>query len=130
MYILDTDICSYTIKNRPSHIAQKFESIEASKLTISSITGAELLFGAKKIGSSSLVNLVEGFLGRLIILPWGKPQAYEYANLRTSLEQNGKIIGNMDMLIASHALSIDAVLVSNNLKHFEKVPNLKLENWV
>ena len=130
MYILDTDICSYIIKHRPAEVLRKFDSIAYDELHISVITQAELLFGAKKLGSQQLIILVENFIARLKLLPWQGKQAFAYANLRNNLEKSGTAIGNMDLMIASHALSLNATLVTNNTKYFAKVPDLRYENWV
>ncbi len=98
---------------------------------ISSITQAELIFGAEKSERRSAnVAKLSDFLAHLTVLPWDSEAALQYGKLRTQLERAGTPIGNMDMLIAAHVLSLRAKLVTNNTKHFEKIPRLKLENWV
>lgn len=96
---------------------------------VSVMTAAELRFGAEKAGRPQLVELVEGFLERLAILDWTDGVCAHYARIRSALEQAGKPIGNMDLLIAAHAVSQRMTLVTNNLRHFAHVPGLKSEVW-
>lgn len=131
MYMLDTDICSYVIKKRPQNIEETFKKSDDDELCISVITEAELLYGlAKKPENKKLHILVHEFLEKITILDWDADAAKEYAKLAAELDKKGKPIGSMDMMIAAHALSIKAILVSNNLRHFANVPKLKTENWV
>lgn len=131
MYMLDTDICSYIIRNRPLSVLAKFKQINTSDLGISVITQAELLYGVERSSSQKTNHdIVENFINRLIILDWDSDAAKRYAILRATMEGKGKIIGNMDLMIASHALSIGATIITNNTRHFEMVEGLKMENWV
>jgi tRNA(fMet)-specific endonuclease VapC len=127
-YMLDTDICSYIIKRRPESLADKFEE-RAETLCVSVMTAAELRFGAEKLGRAALVELVEAFLERPAILDWTAEVTFHYARVRSAIEGVGKPIGNMDLLIAAHAVSQRLTLVTNNIKHFSHVPDLKVEIW-
>jgi tRNA(fMet)-specific endonuclease VapC len=127
-FMLDTDISSYIIKRRPTTLVDRFES-HADSLSVSVITAAELRFGAEKAARPKLTELVEAYLDRLAILDWTNEVSRHYARIRTELERSGKPIGNMDLLIASHAVSQGLTLVSNNLKHFSSVAGLKVEVW-
>ena len=127
-FMLDTDISSYIIKRRPATLADKFEK-HAEALSVSVMTAAELRFGAEKGGRPKLAELVEAYLERLAILDWTNEVSVHYARIRSQLERSGKPIGNMDLLIASHAVSQGMTLVTNNLKHFSSVPGLKVEVW-
>jgi tRNA(fMet)-specific endonuclease VapC len=127
-FMLDTDISSYIIKRRPATLADKFEK-HAEALSVSVMTAAELRFGAEKAGRPKLAELVEAYLERLAILDWTNEVSVHYARIRSQLERSGKPIGNMDVLIASHAVSQGMTLVTNNLKHFSSVPGLKVEVW-
>jgi tRNA(fMet)-specific endonuclease VapC len=131
MYMLDTDICSYIIRERPVSVLEKFKHIDASNLCVSAVTQAELLYGIAR-SSSKKVNreIVDDFTSRLIVLDWNSAAAEEYGALRASLEAKGRPIGTMDLMIASHALSIGAAVVTNNTRHFSIVPKLKTINWV
>lgn len=126
--MLDTDVSSYIIKRRPAAVARKFYE-HADELCVSVMTAAELRFGAAKAGRPDLVELVEGFLERLAILDWTDSVTSHYAHVRAALERAGKPIGNMDLLIASHALAQRMTLVTHNARHFSHVPGLKTEMW-
>src|SRR6267142_4424487 len=127
-FMLDTDISSYIIKRRPATLVEKFEK-HAETLSVAVITAAELRFGAEKAGRPKLTELVEAYLERLAILDWTNEVTSHYARIRSELERTGKPIGNMDLLIASHAVSQGMTLITNNLKHFSNVPGLKVEVW-
>ena len=99
-------------------------------LAISAVTRAELMFGLEKRGNPrALSRVVHGFLDRITVMPWDTAAADHFARLRASLERGGTPIGVMDTMIAGHALTLKATLVTNNLKHFQKVAALRLENW-
>ena len=127
-FMLDTDISSYIIKRRPVTLVERFEK-HAETLSVSVMTAAELRFGAAKAARPKLAELVEAYLERLAILDWTNEVSGHYARIRSELERSGKPIGNMDLLIASHAVSQRMILVTNNLKHFSNVPGLTVEVW-
>jgi tRNA(fMet)-specific endonuclease VapC len=126
--MLDTDISSYIIKRRPVSLLTRFHK-HADSLCVSAMTAAELRFGAEKAGRAELTDLVEAYLERLAILDWTASVSVFYARARAAVERIGKPIGNMDLLIAAHALSLRATVVTNNIKHFSMVPGLKIEVW-
>jgi tRNA(fMet)-specific endonuclease VapC len=128
LYMLDTDISSYIIRKRPDSLLQRFQK-HAEVLCVSVVTAAELQFGAEKAARPALSALVNEYLARLPILDWTQGIIAHYARIRTALERIGKPIGNMDLLIAAHAVSEGSTLVTNNLKHFGQVPGLKVELW-
>jgi len=130
IYLLDTDICSYVMKERPFEVLQKFDSIGADQLCTSAITKAELLYGSEKLQSKRLAQLVNRFLLRVRVMPWPEEAALIYARKRSEVEKAGTPIGNMDLLIAAHAIAINATVVTNNTRHFSKVSGLSFENWV
>jgi tRNA(fMet)-specific endonuclease VapC len=130
MYMLDTDICIYILNQRPTGVLKKFEKIRRDQICISIITHAELKYGAERSSSKKMnYEIIEEFVSRLNVLSWDEEAANQYAKLRHFLEKQGIPIGNMDLLIASHARSQGCKLVTNNLKEFSRVPELKLENW-
>jgi len=131
MRMLDTDICSYILRDRPTGIQAYFNRIDINQLAISTIVLAELQFGVARLPAPGrLVAAVNNFAAKMHILAWDEGAAIEYAKLRAILELQGTTIEAMDLMIASHALSEDAVLVTNNIGHFARVPGLKLENWI
>ena len=130
-YLLDTDISSYIIRRRPAKVRDRFRALGGGELAISVVTEAELRYGAARAASPPRVLAdVEDFLRRLVVRDWDGAAAAHYATIRAHLERAGKPLGNMDLLIAAHARSLGAVLVTNNQKHFRHVPELKVENWV
>lgn len=129
--MLDTDTSSYIIRNRPESVRIRFGKLDSSQVCISVITHAELLYGVKSAASiRTLRPAIEDFVRRLTVLEWDSAAAEHYADIRVRLETNGTPIGNMDILIAAHARSVSAVLVTNNEKHFRRVSGLSVENWV
>ena len=129
MILLDTNTCIYIINNRPNNVLEHFKSYKAGEIGISSIAASELAYGVAKSGSIKNRKALDMFLAPLQILPFDSQCLWFYADLRASLEKKGLSIGPMDSLIAAHALSINGTLVTNNLKEFSRVPQLKLENW-
>ncbi|MDH2996977.1 plasmid maintenance protein [Pasteurellaceae bacterium LFhippo2] len=129
-YMLDTNIVIYAIKRRPIEILEYFNRY-ASQLCVSSITVAELYYGAEK-SSYPAHNLatIEDFLSRLTILPYESKAAAHFGNIKAELSKTGKIIGENDIHIAGHCRSEGLILVTNNLREFERVDGLRLENWV
>ncbi|BBP44594.1 type II toxin-antitoxin system tRNA(fMet)-specific endonuclease VapC [Thiosulfativibrio zosterae] len=129
-YLLDTNICIYVIKRRPIEVLQKFNEA-AGHIAISSITLAELLHGVEKSQHlAKNLKAVEDFCSRLDVLNYDDKAASHYGEIRADLEKKGKPIGVNDLHIAGHARSMGAILVSNNLKEFERVEGLRLQNWI
>ena len=131
LYMLDTDTCSYIIRNRPEHIKKKLEEIEKKHtIGLSSVVVSELFYGAYKKGSQRLIRLVESFVDYFEIYDYDLKAAVEYGRLRAELDRKGITIGAYDLQIAAHAISLNAVLVTNNLREFKKIKGLKAESWV
>lgn len=131
-YMLDTDICSGVIKMRSPALLERFNS-HAEEICVSSITLAELYFGAERSDAERrrrLLRTIEHLAGRLETLPFGEQAAVHYGQLRAELERAGKMIGSNDMLIAAHARSEGLTVVTNNGREFERVPGLRVENWI
>ena len=129
-YLLDTNIVIYVIKNKPLSVLQIFNQ-NAGNMAISSITLAELLHGAEKSNNPARsLAVVEDFCSRLEVLSYGMKAAQHYGNIRSTLEKNGKPIGINDLHIAAHARSEGLILVTNNLREFERVEALRVVNWV
>ena len=129
MILLDTNTCLYIINNRPPKVLDRFNAYKAGEIGISSIAASELAYGVAKSGSIKNRKALDMFLAPLQILPFDSQCLWFYADLRALLVKKGLSIGPMDSLIAAHALSINGTLVTNNLKEFSRVPQLKLENW-
>ncbi len=129
MILLDTNICIYIINAKPVGVLQKFEQYRIGEIGICSVVAAELAFGVAKSGSARNRQALEMFLAPLIILPFDDTAAWLYGDLRADLERRGTPIGSLDLLIAAHALSQQATLVTNNTREFAQVPGLQLQNW-
>lgn len=129
MYMLDTNVVSEALRNPQGPVATRIRQISDTDLAVSIVVAAELRFGAKKRGSALLTDLVEGFLSRIAILPLEGNADHIYADIRTALEKAGTPIGGNDLLIAAHALALDATLVTDNVREFSRIDGLKLENW-
>ncbi len=131
IYVLDTNIISYIIRNRDFSLLDKFEEYSKShQIAVTSVTVAELFYGIKKKNSHKLQMLVNEFLLPLEKLQFDENSALEYANIRVDLEKKGNIIGSNDLLIASIVKSQNAVLVTNNEREFNRIDGLRVENWV
>lgn len=130
MFMLDTDTCSYILKNRPAAVRARFRNLGRDDLVVSEVVAAELYYGAQRHPSRSAAIRadIDDFLSRLVVPPWRGAQ--EYARVRHALESQGTPIGNMDLLIGTHALALGATLVTNNLAHFRRIQGLRCESWV
>ena len=129
-YLLDTNVISNLIRFPNGNAANRVAGSQTGELGTSIIVSAELRFGYVRSSSKRLEGLVEGMLANLEVVSWESPADTVYARVRAYLESKGRPIGQNDMLIAAHALALDAVLVTGNEKEFSRVPGLKVENWV
>ena len=131
MFMLDTNIYIYIKKNNPPQVLAKLQSLSVEQVCMSSITYAELFYGAIK--SQQSVNNIEKIVVLKSIIPilqFDEYAAEQYGRIRANLESRGLIIGSNHLLIAAHALSQKHILVSNNLREFERVDGLITENWL
>lgn len=128
-YMLDTNICIYLINKRPAKVLDHFRRLEIGDVGVSSVTVAELAYGVAKSGSERNRAALEGFLLPLEIADFDQKAAWKFGEIRSVLERAGKPIGPFDMQIAAHALALGCVVVTNNLREFQRVPNLDVENW-
>jgi len=129
-YMLDTNICIYAMKNKPEKVLRRLKEELYNGVCISVITLAELEYGMKH-SSNPLKNeqALLRFLLPFSILPFGPSAALEYGAIRDCLQRQGTPIGPLDLLIAGHARAEGTVLVTNNVREFERVPDLVIENW-
>ncbi len=129
IYLLDTNICIYIINQQPAQVLQRLIQAGRESLAISAVTVAELAFGVAKSTRPDSQAKLENFLSKFPIVDWGQDAAWVYGNVRKALEAKGQRIGERDLLLACHALALDATMVTNNTREFERVEGLKLENW-
>jgi len=130
MFMLDTNICIYVLKNHSDRLRHKFNATQ--DLSISTIVYAELCYGIDNSDSPKKAQRwqqLELFTQNLDIIDWSKEAAKRYGSIRAFLKQQGTLIGNNDLLIAAHAQSLNAVLVTNNEREFKRVPDLQIANW-
>jgi tRNA(fMet)-specific endonuclease VapC len=128
-YLLDTNMASYVIKGNVPHVRERLVRVSMSEVGVSVITEAELRFGvAKKPGATRLGMVVEEFLLRVETLAWDSGAAKSYARIRADIERAGEPMGNLDRMIAAHALAAQAVLVTHD-RVFHRVKGLRLEDW-
>lgn len=130
LYMLDTDISSYLIKGRSTEAQARILRVRPDEICISAVTKAELLYGLKRLPAAHrLQSVVRRFLKIIPVLPWDVDAAEYYADIRHQLAVKGQPIGEMDMMIAAHALSVGATLVTNNLRHYQRIGALRVEDW-
>ena len=129
MILLDTNICIYIINAKPADVLERFRQYRMGEVGLCSVVAAELAFGVAKSGSLRNRQALEMFLAPLTILPFDQQASWVYGDLRADLQKRGTLIGSLDTLIAAHALSQQATLVTNNTREFAMVPGLRLENW-
>jgi tRNA(fMet)-specific endonuclease VapC len=127
--MLDTDTASYAMRGEGG-VARRILQHRRTDLCVSALTLAQLRHGASRRNSAKLHVLIDVLIGDLAVLPFDRTCANRYADLATNLARRGSSIGEFDTLIAAHALTLDLTLVTNNVKHFQRVRGLKVENWL
>lgn len=128
-YMLDTNICIFTIKNKPQVVREAFQQ-HYDRMCISAITLMELIYGAEKsVMPEKNLRVVEGFIARLEVLNYGIEAATHTGQIRAELAKLGTPIGPYDSMIAAHARALGLVLVTNNTREFERVPGLRVTDW-
>jgi tRNA(fMet)-specific endonuclease VapC len=130
-YLIDTNICIYIIKQKPSVVLERLQKLKVNEIGISVITLAELEYGVAKSNfpERNKLALIQ-FLVPFEILPFSETAAAIYGRIRADLEKKGQIIGPYDLLIGAQALSEKLTLVTNNEREFQRIPGITIENWV
>ena len=129
-YLLDTDICIYLINERPRKVLARFRRHAVGDIGVSTVTVSELAWGVAKTGSARNRAALGAFLLPIEIAAYDLAAALRYGEVRAELAKRGRPIGPLDTMIAAHALSLGATLVTNNLREFGRVPDMAVENWV
>lgn len=129
-YLLDTSIISDLIRNPQGRAAKRIAKAGEDTICTSIVVAAELRYGCAKSGSARLTKAVEDVLGEIEVLPFEAPADADYGDIRTTLEAAGTPIGSNDMLIAAHARTLGATVVTANTQEFKRVGGLKVENWL
>lgn len=129
-YLLDTHICIFIIRNRPPVVRARFKTLRPGEVGISAVTEAELLYGAHQSGQvEHNLAAVLDFSAQMEVVAFDSQVTDVYGRLRTHLERRGTPIGPLDLQIAATALAHDLPLVTNNTREFQRVPDLRLEDW-
>lgn len=129
-YLLDTDICIYVSNRHPAQVAARLEEIDITDLGMSVITYFELVYGAYNSREPERNLAAAARLSRVVpVQPLTTAAAHHYGRLRAELKREGTPIGGNDLLIAAHALALDATLVTNNVREFHRIAGLRVENW-
>ena len=130
MILLDTNICIYIINAKPAEVLARFHRYRLGDIGLSSVVAAELAYGVAMSASERNRRALEMFLAPLEIMPFDENAVWAYGELRADLERRGLSIGSLDTMIAAHALGMNAVLVTNNMREFSRVKGLQLDNWI
>ncbi|MDH2927156.1 type II toxin-antitoxin system tRNA(fMet)-specific endonuclease VapC [Lonepinella koalarum] len=129
-YMLDTNMVIYVIKHRPLEVLNMF-NLNIGRMCVSSITVGELYYGAEKSAYPERnLSVIDDFLSRLKVVDYTPKNAAHYGNIKAELSKQGNLIGENDLHIAAHARSEGLILVSNNLREFERVSGLITQNWI
>lgn len=129
-WMLDTNALSELIRNPGGPLVQRLAGEAPDALCTSIVVACELRFGARRKGSAALTRRVELLLATLVVLPFDEPADEHYADIRAALERAGTPMGSNDLFIAAHARSRGLTLVTYNLREFERVPGLKVADWL
>lgn len=130
-YMLDTNICIGLIRQKPQKLIRRLTRCEPGEVGVSTITIAELAYGANKSNQAEQnLSALEQFLLPIEVADFDQQAAATYGAIRACLEREGRTIGSMDMLIGAHALSLGVTLVTNNVDEFQRIPKLKVEDWI
>jgi tRNA(fMet)-specific endonuclease VapC len=128
--LLDTDTCVCLINRDPPQVLARLQTFRPRDIVLSSITVAELAWSVAKSGSERNRQALGAFLASFEIASFDLEAAWAYGDIRAELHRRGTPIGPLDLLIAAHALVLDATLVTNNEREFKRVPSLRIENWI
>ena len=131
LYMLNTDTCAFVLRRSSDALLERIQAVPVQQQVMSAVTYAELLYGVQ-VSSRKKANqaAVEALARHLAVLQWPQEAAKFYAEIRADLKKKGSMIGANDLLIAAHARSLGAIVVTNNTKEFVRVKGLRIENWM
>lgn len=131
LYMLDTDTCAFVLRRSSGVLLERIQQVPIERQVISMVTLAELLYGVLESSRKKANRAgVDAFVRHVTVKDWSRDAAEHYAEIRADLRKKGQMIGANDLMIAAHARSLDATVVTNNVKDFGRVKGLKLENWM
>ena len=131
LYLLDTDTCAFVLRRTSDVLLERIQAVPLGQQAMSVVTYAELLYGVQ-LSSKKKANqaAVDALAHHLAVLDWPRDAAFHHAQIRADLKKRGAVLGANDLLIAAQALSLGAVVVTNNTKDFTRVKGLVVENWI
>jgi len=131
LYLLDTDTCAFILRGSSPTLLARIQSVPLAQQAISMVTLAELLYGVQ-VSTRKKENraAVDALVLHLMVMEWSRGAAEHYAEIRSDLKKKGQLKGSNDLIIAAHARSLGATVVTNNVKDFRRVKGLKFENWM
>ena len=131
LYMLDTDTCAFVLRRSSEVLLERIQRIPIERQLISVVTLAELLYGVLESNKKKANRMgVDAFVRHVSVKDWTRDAAEHYADIRSDLKKKGQMIGANDLMIAAHARSLDAAVVTNNVKDFGWVKGLRVENWM
>jgi tRNA(fMet)-specific endonuclease VapC len=131
LYLLDTDTCAFILRRSSPALLQRIQTVPLRQQAMSMITLAELLYGVQVSSRKKANRAAVDLLARhLQVIDWSREAAEHHADIRADLKKKGQLIGSNDLLIAAHARSLAATVVTNNVKDFGRVKDLRIENWM
>ena len=129
--MLNTDICAFVLRRSSEVLLERIQQVPIERQIISMVTLAELLYGVLESNKKKANRAgVDAFVRHVTVKDWSRDAAEHYAEIRADLKKKGQMIGANDLMIAAHARSLDATVVTNNVKNFGRVKGLKVENWM
>lgn len=128
LFMLDTDTVSFALRGQ-GQVGARIVEHRPSELCLSAITVAELRYGAVRRKSTKLQHLIDAFTSNVTVMPFDEGCATQFGHIASELAERGTSIGEFDVLIAAHAMTLEVTLVTNNVKHFRRVPELKVDTW-
>ena len=131
LYMLDTDICAFVLRRSSEVLLERIQQVPIEQQIISMVTLAELFYGVLESNKKKANRAgVDAFVRHVTVKDWSRDAAEHYAEIRADLKKKGQMIGANDLIIAAHARSLDATVVTNNVKDFGRVKGLKVESWM
>ena len=129
-YMLDTNICIYIAKHQPPEVKARFERLKPGQMVMSAITYGELHYGACKSSQrAKALTQLEELVQDIPVDGLESTAARAYGEIRATLEEKGRLIGNNDLWIGAHAMALDVTLATNNEREFKRIAGLSVENW-
>jgi len=132
LFMLDTDTCIFLMRGESPALAAKVQSVPLQQQVMSAVTFAELTYGVQASAAAKRKqnqSVLDSLVLHLAVLDWPQDAAKDYAEIRADLKKRGAQLGAADLMIAAHARTMGAIVVTNNVKDFERVKGLQVENW-